>query len=209
MIKTTATRFAAVERLIRSRSSYELPEVLAVPVETGSAAYLSWLQAAVEPRDRSDDACGKYRRVGFAAAVARHAARRASALSLRTCLPPEQVVQLHGRRRRRATFICISRFSTATTCTANASAFDATRRRDALRPAEFPSGEIHEDEFFGKQETYRGRFDIAIPYTARPPRFAQLTLKLQGCADFGLCYPPQDWNTDDRAARGRRRAGAR
>jgi periplasmic divalent cation tolerance protein len=48
VIKTTEARFAAVERLIRTRSSYELPEVLAVPVQVGSSAYLSWLGAEVE-----------------------------------------------------------------------------------------------------------------------------------------------------------------
>ena len=33
-----------------------------------------------------------------------------------------------------------------------------------------------------------------------PPRDFELKLKLQGCADAGLCYPPQTWTT----ARGRR-----
>jgi periplasmic divalent cation tolerance protein len=50
IIKTTEARFAAVEQLIHERSSYELPEVLAVGVVTGSADYLSWLEAAVEDR---------------------------------------------------------------------------------------------------------------------------------------------------------------
>jgi periplasmic divalent cation tolerance protein len=48
VIKTTEARFAAVEQLIRARSSYELPEVLAVPVQVGSSAYLRWLGAEVE-----------------------------------------------------------------------------------------------------------------------------------------------------------------
>ncbi len=48
VIKTTEARYEAVEQLIRERSSYELPEVLAVPVLEGSSAYLSWLGAAVE-----------------------------------------------------------------------------------------------------------------------------------------------------------------
>jgi thiol:disulfide interchange protein DsbD len=63
-----------------------------------------------------------------------------------------------------------------------------------LGAAEFPKGEIHEDEFFGKQETYRRTFDIAVPYrrTGAAPTL-DLKLKLQGCADIGLCYPPQDW----------------
>ena len=47
LIKTTEDRLAAVERTIRARSSYELPEFIAVRVDTGSAAYLDWLAAAV------------------------------------------------------------------------------------------------------------------------------------------------------------------
>ena len=47
VIKTTEERFAALEQVIRERSSYELPEVLAIPVQTGSARYLDWLRAAV------------------------------------------------------------------------------------------------------------------------------------------------------------------
>ena len=64
-----------------------------------------------------------------------------------------------------------------------------------LRAAEFPKGETHKDEFFGEQEIYRGKFEIAIPYqrTAGADSLA-LKLKLQGCADHGICYLPQDWN---------------
>jgi periplasmic divalent cation tolerance protein len=47
MIKTTETHLAAVEQMIKERSSYELPEVVAIPVQAGSAAYLDWLRAAV------------------------------------------------------------------------------------------------------------------------------------------------------------------
>lgn len=47
MIKTTETRLTAVEQTIKERSSYELPEVVAIPVQGGSAEYLDWLRAAV------------------------------------------------------------------------------------------------------------------------------------------------------------------
>jgi periplasmic divalent cation tolerance protein len=47
LIKTTEAQMANVERTIRERSSYELPEVLAVAIESGSADYLAWLAAAV------------------------------------------------------------------------------------------------------------------------------------------------------------------
>ncbi len=61
--------------------------------------------------------------------------------------------------------------------------------------AEMPRGENHEDEFFGVQEIYRGRFFVRIPYTVEGglPASMDLVLKSQGCADIGICYPPQTW----------------
>ncbi len=47
MIKSTAERFDAVADSIRNASDYELPEVLAVPISTGSDDYLDWLRSAV------------------------------------------------------------------------------------------------------------------------------------------------------------------
>jgi periplasmic divalent cation tolerance protein len=47
LIKTTRDRLSALEQEIKSRSSYELPEVLAVRVDTGSSEYLSWLKTSV------------------------------------------------------------------------------------------------------------------------------------------------------------------
>jgi thiol:disulfide interchange protein DsbD len=62
--------------------------------------------------------------------------------------------------------------------------------------ASLPVGEDHEDDYFGKQVIYRG--DIAIGVELGfdgPPRDFDVKLKLQGCADAGLCYPPQTWVT--------------
>jgi len=50
VIKTTEARLAAVEAVIQERSSYELPEMIAIPVAAGSARYLDWVQAAVADR---------------------------------------------------------------------------------------------------------------------------------------------------------------
>jgi thiol:disulfide interchange protein DsbD len=64
-----------------------------------------------------------------------------------------------------------------------------------LGEAELPEGEHHEDEFFGVQQVYRGRFFVRIPYTVagESPATADIVIKSQGCADIGLCYPPQSW----------------
>jgi thiol:disulfide interchange protein DsbD len=61
-----------------------------------------------------------------------------------------------------------------------------------LQGAVFPKGKIKVDEFFGEVETYRGKIAIDIPIER--PASAQtldLTIVSQGCADMGLCYPPQ------------------
>lgn len=43
LIKTTATRYAALEAAIRARHPYELPEIIAVPVDRGLPEYLAWV----------------------------------------------------------------------------------------------------------------------------------------------------------------------
>lgn len=50
VIKTTEARLAEVEQTIRERSRYEVPEVLAIPVQGGSATYLGWLADSVTER---------------------------------------------------------------------------------------------------------------------------------------------------------------
>jgi periplasmic divalent cation tolerance protein len=50
IIKTTAARFEALEKTIRAESKYELPEVIALPIVAGSAAYLDWVRESVGAR---------------------------------------------------------------------------------------------------------------------------------------------------------------
>jgi thiol:disulfide interchange protein DsbD len=65
----------------------------------------------------------------------------------------------------------------------------------ALAEPDYPQGKIYEDEFFGVVETYRGEFQIDIPYQrSASAQEMDLDMTLQGCADIGLCYPPQRWS---------------
>lgn len=61
-----------------------------------------------------------------------------------------------------------------------------------------PEGLHHEDEFFGEQQVYRKRFFVSIPYTisGERPDTAELVIRSQGCADLGICYPPQNWTAN-------------
>ena len=47
LIKSSSSVYGRLEARIRELHPYELPEVVAVPIVRGSAAYLDWLQAAL------------------------------------------------------------------------------------------------------------------------------------------------------------------
>ena len=64
--------------------------------------------------------------------------------------------------------------------------------------AQFPSGEKHTDEFFGPVESYRDSVRVVLAVlgdTPLPPG-ARIQVTYQGCADAGLCYPPQTKTLD-------------
>jgi periplasmic divalent cation tolerance protein len=44
LIKSTRDRYAALERAIRERHPYSLPEIISWPVERGLAEYLRWVE---------------------------------------------------------------------------------------------------------------------------------------------------------------------
>ena len=45
LIKTTAERYDELEAAIRAGHPYDLPEIIALPVERGLPAYLDWVAA--------------------------------------------------------------------------------------------------------------------------------------------------------------------
>ncbi|MGE6388517.1 protein-disulfide reductase DsbD [Pseudomonas sp. NPDC078416] len=55
-----------------------------------------------------------------------------------------------------------------------------------------PTGEDHHDEYFGQQQVYRQGLELTIPASAS----GQIKVSWQGCADAGLCYPPQSQRVD-------------
>src|SRR5712691_6269572 len=60
----------------------------------------------------------------------------------------------------------------------------------------FSKGQIHEDKFFGKQETYRKEVRIRLPLEAAGAERVRLRVTSQGCADVGVCYVPQVQSAD-------------
>ena len=63
----------------------------------------------------------------------------------------------------------------------------------ALGQPQMPKGEIKTDDYFGTQEVWHHDFTVQLPVSRAGGPALPLTLNLtwQGCADAGLCYPPQ------------------
>ncbi|MCX7960359.1 MAG: divalent-cation tolerance protein CutA [Burkholderiales bacterium] len=49
LIKSTADRYPALEAAIRQAHPYELPEIIAMPIERGLRAYLDWVATETTP----------------------------------------------------------------------------------------------------------------------------------------------------------------
>ena len=51
LIKTTADAYPRVEAILRECHPYALPEIIALPIECGLAAYLAWLDTETRHGD--------------------------------------------------------------------------------------------------------------------------------------------------------------
>ena len=67
-------------------------------------------------------------------------------------------------------------------------AFSARPASLKLGKPRLPQGQWHQDEIFGRVETYR--HGVAIRFTVPKNETLMLDATSQGCADIGLCYPP-------------------
>ena len=63
-----------------------------------------------------------------------------------------------------------------------------------LGEPDFPPGKVKHAAFFGEVETYRGRVTVEVPVqrSADAPDVVTVAVVSQGCADIGVCYPPQE-----------------
>lgn len=62
----------------------------------------------------------------------------------------------------------------------------------------FPEGERKEDEFFGETVVYHNGFELNVPLSRASLEKDNITVvaAYQGCADKGICYPPQETRFD-------------
>ncbi len=57
--------------------------------------------------------------------------------------------------------------------------------------AYIPDGKKKADEYLGDVEVYYHHLEISVPFTAHQEAF-QFSVEYQGCAEAGLCYPPEE-----------------
>jgi len=72
--------------------------------------------------------------------------------------------------------------------------FTAEPASVSVDASQLPPGKVKKDEFFGEVQTYRGELRFVLPVKGLAAQAPQFTLKAvsQGCADIGVCYPPQE-----------------
>ena len=55
IIKTTQARFAELSAAIKRLHSYDIPEIITLPIAAGAPDYLNWISASVKPPRRTDE----------------------------------------------------------------------------------------------------------------------------------------------------------
>lgn len=61
-----------------------------------------------------------------------------------------------------------------------------------LGALQLPAGIAHVDEHFGAVQIYRGPLEATLPAHGFGHNAVRLRIQFQGCADVGVCYPPQN-----------------
>jgi thiol:disulfide interchange protein DsbD len=81
--------------------------------------------------------------------------------------------------------------------------FHADPAEIPLGTAQMPAGLEKTDDYFGQVEVYYGVLDVELPLDSGETRPFTLQVTYQGCADKGLCYPPESQSFSiDAAAQG-------
>jgi thiol:disulfide interchange protein DsbD len=117
----------------------------------------------------------------------------AFALESNELLPPEQVFQASVKA------VSPDQIEVIWTIAKGYSLYRKNMRFEAKTPEielgvpVFPAGIIKHDELLGDIEHYREQLKINLPVLAsKGTSSAQLLIRYQGCADIGVCYPPQE-----------------
>ncbi|MEQ1739699.1 MAG: protein-disulfide reductase DsbD [Methyloglobulus sp.] len=108
-------------------------------------------------------------------------------------LPPEQVFQASAKA------VSPNQIEVTWTIAKGYSLYRKSMRFETKTPeiqlgdAVFPAGKIKHDELLGDIEHYREQLKINLPVKdSKGASATQLLVHYQGCADIGVCYPPQE-----------------
>jgi thiol:disulfide interchange protein DsbD len=75
--------------------------------------------------------------------------------------------------------------------------FESKTAQIRLGDPAFPAGQTHHDENFGDVVIYRNTLNVPVALTVENGASSlQLLVQYQGCADRGICYPPQKTTFD-------------
>lgn len=117
-----------------------------------------------------------------------------SAVAAEEPLPPEQAFRLSARMLDAQTALVRYDIVGGYYMYRDKFQFEAPDAR--LGPPVLPPGKMKDDPNFGAVETYRDRVEIRIPVQPAADGSVPASLRLkatsQGCADLGICYPPQE-----------------
>lgn len=117
----------------------------------------------------------------------------AFALSENDLLPAEQAFQLKATAKTHERIVLTWRIADGYYLYRDKLAFESRSDGIAFGDIAYPEGETKHDEFFGDMVVYRDPLIVEIPLDRRDhsPDKLDITVKHQGCADIGICYPPQ------------------
>lgn len=115
------------------------------------------------------------------------------AISESELLPPEQAFKLSAKATSDEKIVLTWQITDGYYLYRDKLGFESQTDGIQLGEIDYPPGKTKHDEFFGDVVIYRNDLDIEVPLTKQSdaPDQLQLTVKHQGCADIGICYPPQ------------------
>ena len=67
--------------------------------------------------------------------------------------------------------------------------FKVSAENADITPVELPAGIEHEDEFFGVQQIFKDSLEFVVDINQADAN-GVISIRYQGCAEKGLCYPP-------------------
>lgn len=119
-------------------------------------------------------------------------AEPAVALSNDDLLPPEQAFKLQVKGDSRQQVTLSWQIAEGYYLYRDRMKFKSQSSDIALGQPVMPAGEVKHDPTFGEVTVYRGGLSMTLPLTnATQQAVASLFIQYQGCADVGVCYPPQ------------------